>query len=444
MTTYRITTKKKALKGSTKDDFFFGSKFEDIFDGRAGDDYIVGADGMDNLTGGDGDDSIFGGLGADKALGGQGRDNLNGGLGNDKLYGGEGRDSLNGNEGNDTLYGDAGRDNLSGAEGNDKLYGGDDDDQLTGSEGNDRLDGGKGDDDLYGDSGNDYLSGGAGDDYINGSDPIPSTDPANPVAPSRDRLLGGDGNDRVYADGGDNALGGKGVDTLQLSFSALTSDYIVYALNLSKITGKRAADIGHLGIKAGQFEKVSATIRDMDVGSVIAGTKGADMIRADGKSGVINGGSGHDNLSAYGNNVDNPANGIVVNGGSGDDRLSGSGDVTLIGGKGDDQFALDEDEECTIADFTGKDDFFLITTSSFRFRDPISYEYTPLAFDRTNLLVVGADPRATSTLAQFLYDTDDGKLYYDRDGIGTVYDLDLVTTLANKAVLKASDFVFVI
>jgi len=66
-----------------------------------------------------------------------------------------------------------------------------------------------------------------------------------------------------------------------------------------------------------------------------------------------------------------------------------------------------------------------------------------VAFDVTNPLVAGADPKATSTLAQFLYDTDDGKLYYDRDGVGAAYDLDLVMTLANKATLKASDFVFI-
>lgn len=443
MTTYRITTRKKALKGSIADDSFFGSKFKDIFDGRAGDDYIFGADGTDSLTGGDGNDSILGGLGSDKALGGLGRDNLYVGLGNDKLYGGADRDSLYGEEGSDSLYGDAGRDSLDGGDGNDKLYGGDEDDYLFGSKGNDRLDGGRGDDDLYGGAGNDYLSGGAGDDVIDGTDPTPSTDPENPVAPSRDRLLGGDGNARIIVDGGDNALGGKGMDTLEIWIRSSSSSDVVYAINFSKVTGKSAADIGYLGIKAGQFEKVSATIEDMDVGSVITGSKGNDAIRGYGKSGVISGGSGNDNLSAYGYNADNPANGMIVNGGSGDDILRGSGDVTLFGGKGDDRFVLDDGEECTIADFSGKD-FFLIQTNSFTRYDTILKKDVPLAFDQTNLLVVGADPKATSTLAQFLYDTDDGKLYYDRDGVGTEYDLDLVTTLANKAALKASDFIFVI
>ncbi|WP_052003175.1 calcium-binding protein [Microvirga sp. BSC39] len=444
MTTYRITTKRKALKGSTSDDFFFGSKFKDIFDGRAGDDYISGADGTDSLTGGDGNDSIYGGLGSDKALGGLGRDFLDGGLGNDKLNGGEGRDSLYGDGGNDSLYGDAGRDDLSGGDGNDKLYGGEDDDSLYGGEGNDRLDGGRGDDHLLGGAGKDILSGGAGDDYIDGRDPTPSTDPTTPPVPSGDKLLGGDGNDTVAVDAGDNALGGKGVDTLEISIRSSSSSNVVYAINFSKVTGKSAADIGHLGIKAGQFEKVSATIENMDVGSVITGSKGNDTLRCSGKSGIVNGGSGNDKLSAYGSNFNNPANGIVVNGGAGDDRLVGFGDVTLVGGKGDDRFLLREGSESTIADFSGKD-FFIIDADSFDEQyDPILKKDVPLAFDQANLLVVGADPKATSTLAQFLYDTDDGKLYYDRNGIGTEYDLSLVTTLANKAAIKASDFIFVI
>ena len=47
-------------------------------------------------------------------------------------------------------------------------------------------------------------------------------------------------------------------------------------------------------------------------------------------------------------------------------------------------------------------------------------------------------------MAQFLYDTDDGKLYFDRDGVGVEYDLDLVMTLTNKAAISASNFLFVI
>ncbi|MBB4039667.1 Ca2+-binding RTX toxin-like protein [Microvirga flocculans] len=444
MTTYRITKKQKTLKGSKTDDFFFGSKFKDNFDGRDGDDYIYGGDGSDNLTGGDGNDAIYGGLGSDKALGGLGNDDLYGSLGNDKLYGGVGKDFLIGDEGNDALYGELGNDVLNGGEGNDKLYGGDENDDLSGHEGNDRLDGGKGDDDLIGGAGNDYLSGGDGDDFLDGTDPIPSTDPTIPYVSSKDRLLGGNGNDTVIVDVGDNAIGGKGVDTLRLNLSARSTDNTVHSFNFSKVTGNSAADIGFLGIKAGQFEKVSASILDMDVGSVVTGSKGNDTINGYGKSGVINGGKGNDNLHAFGFNLENPANGIVVNGGAGDDKLSGSGDVTLIGGKGDDQFILTQGSASTIADFYGKDDVFFIRANNFTYYDSNLQKTVSATFDPTNPLIVGTDPKATSALAQFLYDTDDGKLYVDADGLGVNSDLELVATLANKVSLKAADFVFVI
>lgn len=407
MTTYRITTKKKALKGTTTDDIFFGSTFKDVFDGRSGDDYIYAAEGSGNLTGGDGNDNIYGGNGSDKAVGG---------LGHDRLYGG--RD-------------------------NDRLYGDEDNDFLSGDDGNDRVDGGKGDDELSGGAGNDYLSGGAGDDILYGDEPF-NPDPSIPPLPSRDRLLGGDGNDGVIVDGGDYALGGKGSDTLNINIYGATSTNAAYSINFSKITGKKAADIGHLGIKAGQFEKVSANFYAMNVGSVITGTKGHDTLHASGKSGVVNGGRGNDSLSASQYDADNAANGMVLIGGVGDDKLSGLGNVTLVGGAGKDQFILAPYARNTIADFSGQDDYFLVRSSSFSYYDPVQNEYVDATFDPNNFLVMGTDPKPTSTLAQFFYDTDDGKLYYDGDGTGLNSDLELVTTLANKAALKAADFVFVI
>lgn len=240
----------------------------------------------------------------------------------------------------------------------------------------------------------------------------------------------------------DYALGGKGVDTLDIQVESTSTSYVVYSINFSKITGKSAANIGCLGIKAGQFEKVSAFISDIDVGSVITGSKGNDTISGYGKSGLINGGSGNDTLYAAGYNSENHANGIVVNGGAGDDSLSGNGDVTLVGGRGDDQFILDQFKSATIADFSGKD-YFLFHLQDFEYYDYNQKQYVTPTFDLKNLLVIGSDPKATSTLPQFLYDTDDGKLYFDADGIGENYDPDLVTTLANKAALNASDFVII-
>jgi Ca2+-binding RTX toxin-like protein len=298
---------------------------------------------------------------------------------------------------------------------------------------------------LYGGADSDYLSGGAGDDVLNGREPsMIVTDPTKLPVLGTDRLLGGDGNDTVMADAGDYALGGKGMDTLDIRIEdgSSPSPYIVYSLDFSKVTGKKAVDIGYKGIKAGQFEKVQASVSDMDVGSVVTGSKGDDSISGYGKSGVINGGAGDDTLWASGYNADNPANGIVVIGGAGDDKLSGDGDVTLVGGKGDDQFILTPSAQNTIADFSGKD-YFLVHASRFQHYDYDLKKYVTPTFDMNNLLVVGTDPKPATGLPQFFYDTDDGKLYYDADGTGLNYDLQLLTTLANKAALKASDFVFV-
>ncbi|WP_404291735.1 calcium-binding protein [Microvirga sp. RSM25] len=442
MTTYRITTKKKAIKGSEKDDSFFGSKFKDIFDGRDGDDYVSGAEGSDNLTGGggDGSDKVLGGLGKDNLYGGLGKDILQGQDGNDTLYGEADRDNLYGDVGNDKLYGGESDDSLMGGEGDDRLYGGEDD-WLYADKGNDRLGGGKGDDDLHGGEGNDYLSGGAGDDNVDGRDPSVFMDNGTWTILGKDRLLGGDGKDKVWVDDGDNALGGKGIDTLSLSlYSRNSSLSVKYSLNFSSITGKKAVDIGYGNVKAGQFEKVSASVSDMDVGSFVTGSKGSDTINAEGKSGMINGGAGNDTLSANGYNSDNPANGIIVDGGAGDDKLSGDGHVTLVGGAGEDQFSLSRGSDCTIADFSGKD-YFLIRATSFRYYDFDLDKYVIPTFDRANPFVAGTDPKPATALAQFLYDTDDGKIYFDADGTGLNFDPYLVATLANKAALKASDFV---
>lgn len=401
MTTYRLTKKTKAIKGTGGEDDFFGSIFNDTFEGRAGIDYIYGDEGNDRLKGGDDDDHVYGGAG------------------------------------NDKLYGDAGDDYIYGGAGNDWLYGGIDDDYLSGDEGNDRLDGGAGRDELIGGFGNDNLSGGAGNDLLDGREYTYGAD----FVAGKDRLLGGDGNDRVMVDDGDYALGGKGVDVLSLQIYSGAIAPTKYLIDFSKITGKKAADIGHAGIKAGQFEKVAVQIEDMEVGSVITGSKGSDWISCDGNGGVINGGAGNDTLWAYGYDR-KPGSGFIVNGGTGNDKLSGYGNVTLVGGAGDDQFTLSRNSGSTIADFSGKD-YFLIKMSDFRYFDYNLNKYVAPVFDKANPVVSGADPKPASTFAQFFYDTDDGKLYYDADGVGLNYDLQLVTTLANKAVLNASHFVFV-
>lgn len=82
---------------------------------------------------------------------------LYGGRANDVIHGWGGADQLFGRAGHDTLYGEKGNDVLYGEDGNDRLYGGPGADVVVGGAGNDRLQGGPGDDSYWGGPGADRF-----------------------------------------------------------------------------------------------------------------------------------------------------------------------------------------------------------------------------------------------------------------------------------------------
>jgi Ca2+-binding RTX toxin-like protein len=157
---------------------FFGSAFNDTFEGSDGADSFYANDGNDVVRAGAGADSIWGQVGNDFIDGGDGEDHLEGNAGNDTLEGGLGGDSLDGGEGFDyasyahaapgtggvgvTVYlpngsqppnqGEAAGDILKSIEG---LIGSEYGDVLAGNNEDNVLDGGKGNDRLAGGAGND-------------------------------------------------------------------------------------------------------------------------------------------------------------------------------------------------------------------------------------------------------------------------------------------------
>jgi Ca2+-binding RTX toxin-like protein len=416
------------IKASKASDWLYGTDKNNKINGLAGDDLLYGLQGNDKLSGDVGDDTLYGDLGNDNLSGGDGNDTLLGGLGRDKLSGGKGNDRLYGGDDEseieaDTLSGGDGHDTLYGRGGNDKLSGDAGDDDIDGGDGNDKLSGGKGEDSLYGGAGSDNLSGGDDDDYLNGGFDL-----------LKDVLNGGAGNDRISLRAEDAAIGGKGVDTLVVNAFSFTSDPVVYAINLSKISGKKAASIGYLNMKAGQFEKAVLDVTDAAAGSAITGSTGDDRITVDGVSGLVKGGKGNDYLSAYSfSYTGGLSDGFTLDGGAGNDRLSAEGDNNkLIGGAGNDLFIANHNAvNSTILDFSAADRILISRHEWAHFK----------TVDRANFLVAGSDPVANSTGGQFLYDTDDGRLLYDRDGTGSAAAIEIFV-LANKASLKASSFLF--
>lgn len=80
------------LEGGDGNDRLFGLADSDLLRGGAGNDELQGGDGADSLLGGEGDDLLFGQDGNDTLAGDSGGDFIDGGRGADLLYGGEGGD----------------------------------------------------------------------------------------------------------------------------------------------------------------------------------------------------------------------------------------------------------------------------------------------------------------------------------------------------------------
>jgi Ca2+-binding RTX toxin-like protein len=214
---------------------------------------------------------------------------------------------------------------------------------------------------LFGTVTSDIIDGLRGDDYVLGFE---GSDNLNGAAGS-DTLYGGLGNDRVTG-GTDNDMldGDKGND---------------------RLTGGERNDSLYGG----------------DDNDLLNGDNGNDYLDGGKGADKLNGGNGNDRLNS---GTDDVAG--VLNGGAG---------TSVAGSKGDDSFYVygvsgAVSGGATIADFGGKDRILVQDLGS-----------STATLDRANFLIIGADPVATSAQGQFLYDTDDGRLYLDRDGTGTLW-----------------------
>jgi Ca2+-binding RTX toxin-like protein len=392
------------------------------------------------LAGGSGNDVFTGGSLNDDLRGGGGNDVLTGGAGNDTIDGGLGNDTLKGGTGNDTIYGDGqtltgGRDSIYAEDGNDLVYmgisdranGGTGTDRVVlnvseqtkdiaftfstgtvnvdaatsfiafealdyiGSKGKDTVTGGSLDDKLDGRTGNDILKGGSGNDALEDG-------------AGSDQLFGDAGNDwltRTDAVGKDVFDGGSGTDTL--SFREGATSVVLDLTTQSKNKGLA------LGLTVKNVEIIEGSVNDDD----IRGDANANTFYGNGSDDVLDGRDGNDTL------------------------VGGAGDDWLTGGKGNDRFVFDVDgrdgEGDIITDFTRGQDKLVIDKS----------DYQIAVGDTAVTLVAGANPVATSTKGSFLFESDNGRLWFDADGKGTEADLELVAILQNVKTLSTSDFAFI-
>lgn len=352
------------LNASAEDDVLFGGLGNDRGNGHGGNDFIFGDLGNDILDGGAGEDRLSGGLGRDSYYGGAGDDLLL--IGQDDLThdtthsnidGGEGLDTaiwqdqtdanlkLNANievvmsqSGNDLLMssGAASVTLVSGA-GNDSLVGADFDDVLLGEDGNDVLLAAGGNDTMSGGAGDDTYFGGAGDDlYVIGTGA--GVDTIQDSAGGNDRLLwdvaltdvlfsrDGAGN-QIFetADGRKVVMAPSSIEQVEFAHG------VVITMDVARqLVGDR---------NSSQHQNLSAVSPSNGVWAT--GGNGGDYFKdLSGKSHVLFGGGGQDQLTSDGNDI----------------FSDGFGEDILWGNLGDDVYVLSKDSDIdAIREMTGND-----------------------------------------------------------------------------------------
>ncbi|HEY8119423.1 MAG TPA: calcium-binding protein, partial [Methylophilaceae bacterium] len=459
------------------DSYILAANVENLIYTGGGDFTGTGNTGNNSISGGDGSDTLIGGAGNDTLDGGAGNDSLDGGLGNDTYIIDSGSDIIKLDAGGiDTVQTDlssytlgANLENLTyiGLDGfagtvdtsaktvigggvgnslNNLIIGGDGNDVLVGLDGNDTLNGGNGDDILIGGRGSDSLIGGDGNDIlVGGGAKFNVNDHPSIVGEDKvpDTMVGGAGDDTYYVNSASDVVVeavNNGIDTINVG---VLSSYKLADNVEDLVFNNSAYNSAHTSNNL-TFTTFTGTGNALD-NLIVAPSGGSIGIQA-----ILIGGGGDDTLQGgdLGNNLFGDAGNDSLIGGNHDDYLSGgAGNDTLSGDIGADTFAFDTaldgaNNVDTITDFTsGTDSIFLHHGIFEELGFDVSGNTGAVLGDSIagGAFDSGPAQTATTTSPTIIYDTNDGSLYYDADGTGSIEAVKFAV-LTGAPTLAEADF----
>jgi len=452
----------------------------------------TGNDEANSITGNGGNNQLSGGAGNDTLTGGTGNDTLTGGAGTDSLVGGAGNDVYQIDDAADTVVetagggtdtiqttlntftmgvtaaaanvenltfngtgnfngtGDIGANVITGANGNDTLGGSNGDDTLIGVNGADSLSGGAGNDSLNGGAGNDTLIGGAGADTLTGGANndlfvISTASDSGTSATTRDLITD-------FTRGADQIdVSQMGLGTFQFIGTAAFTAAMQIRYNLAG--GQTIVEGNTSGFSGAEFSIAltgSNALTAADFIGVVAAVPapvGGQTLTGNNRANTLNGGNGNDNITGNGGNdaLNGGGGSDVISGGAGNDVINGGlGADTLMGGTGSDSFvfntALGAGNIDVIVDFSpnanGNNDVIRLDNAIFTALTQNGNQATTLdgaAFR------IGAS--ATNTAQRIIYNSANGELYYDSDGLGGAAAIHFATLQNAPGNVTNNDFV---
>ena len=276
--------------------------------------------------------------------------------------------------------------------------------QVRGTNNADTITGAATNDTFFGSAGNDTYNGGAGTDTMDYSTlgtavTLRSQGVISKGALGQDTILNVE--KIIGATGQANLIDGT------VANPATQTTSFAIDLALGKLVVNGVPGLGSLAFDVANFTNVT-------------GTKNADTLRGDAKANLLLGGGGNDTISGAGGDD-------TIAGGAGADTISlGSGRDTVV-------FNNAAEGGDLIIDFRGREDHIAFSASGFGVNPGV----LPASEFAANLAGV-----ANRAVAQFVYDTDGGQLYFDADGTGAGQSV-LLATIQGVPALTMSDLMLI-